>query len=83
MIKHGLFVAHRAGYADDSPMADNPQFQSVDSWNDARQLLSFKPLEPKTLDGRGTRSLSIHIRDHKGRELRSAALLSIAETLYG
>ena len=50
-------------------MTDNPHFQSVSSWKDARQLLSFKPLEPKTLAGRRLRSLSIHVRDPKGREL--------------
>lgn len=50
-------------------MTDNPHFQSVDSWKDTRSLLSFRPLEPKTLAGRRLRSLSIHVRDHKRREL--------------
>lgn len=50
-------------------MTDNPHFQSVGSWKDARKLLSFKPLEPKTLAGRRLRSLSAHVRDHKRRKL--------------
>lgn len=50
-------------------MPDNPHFQNVSSWQAARKMLTFRPLQPKDTAGHDLQSISIHIRDHKQREL--------------
>ena len=50
-------------------MTDNPHFETVHSWQAARMMLVFQPLEPKYTAGHSLQSISIHVRDHKLREL--------------
>lgn len=50
-------------------MTENPHFESVDSWNAARALLAFDPVEPLHTAGFEVRSLQVHVRDHKLRGL--------------
>jgi hypothetical protein len=50
-------------------MTENPHFQTVHSFNAARELLAFQPLEPAYTAGHRLQSLQIHIRDHKLRDL--------------
>jgi len=49
--------------------SDNPHFATVDSWAAAAAMLEFRPLQPRDTAGRNRKSLSIHIRDHKKRDL--------------
>ncbi len=53
-------------------MTENPHFETLPSWKAARTMLAFRPLEPKNTVGYGLRSLCIHVRDHKLRELSVA-----------
>lgn len=53
-------------------MTYNPHFAAVSSWKTARELLAFTPREPKDTAGRALQSLSVHVRDHKRRELAVA-----------
>ena len=53
-------------------MTYNPHFAAVRSWKAARKLLAFTPLELKDTAGRSLKTLSIHVRDHKLRELAVA-----------
>ena len=50
-------------------MAENPHFASADSWDAAREMLTFQPFEPAFTAGHELRSLRIYVRDHKMREL--------------
>ena len=50
-------------------MTDNPCFESAPTWKAARALLSFPPIEPRFTFGYDLRSIRIHVRDHKLREL--------------
>jgi len=50
-------------------MSANVHFESARSWDDARRLLSFAPSEPAYTAGRALRSLRVHLRDHRQREL--------------
>lgn len=48
----------------------NSHFETAASWQAARALLSFQPLEPSNTGGLELVALRIHVRDHKNRELR-------------
>jgi hypothetical protein len=50
-------------------MSDNPHFQSVDSWEAAEELLTFRPRPPRRTAGFELRSLSVFVMDHNKREL--------------
>lgn len=50
-------------------MTDNPHFKAVASWEAARTMLDFEPLAPGINFEHELESLSIHVRDHKMREL--------------
>ncbi len=50
-------------------MTSNPCFETVSSWKAAHAMLRFQPLEPKHTAGHRRRSIQIHVRDHKMREL--------------
>jgi len=53
-------------------MTDNPHFETVPSWQAAGTMLVFQPREPKDTAGHCLQSISIHVRDHKLRELSVA-----------
>lgn len=53
-------------------MASLPHFETARSWQDAEALLTFRPLVPSHTGGFVLRSLQIHVRDHKLRELAVA-----------
>lgn len=53
-------------------MASLPHFETARSWQDAEALLTFRPLVPSHTAGFVLRSLQIHVRDHKLRELAVA-----------
>jgi hypothetical protein len=48
---------------------ENPHFESAASWDAAREMLTFQPFQPAFTAGFELRSLRIHVRDHKMREL--------------
>jgi hypothetical protein len=50
-------------------MPNNPHFQNVSSWQAAREMLTFRPLEPNDTAGHCLQSISIYIRDYQQREL--------------
>ncbi|MEN8762063.1 MAG: hypothetical protein ABF290_06470 [Thiogranum sp.] len=50
-------------------MTYNPHFVTLHSWKAARTMLVFQPLEPRNTAGHCLQSISIHVRDHKLREL--------------
>jgi len=50
-------------------MTENPHFQAVLSFKAARELLTFRPVEPRFTGGHRLKSIRIHIRDHKRRDL--------------
>ncbi len=52
--------------------AAEAHFQTVESLVAARSWLTFVPLEPKDTAGLRRRSIRIHVRDHKRRELPPA-----------
>jgi hypothetical protein len=47
----------------------NHHFAGVSSWDAAREMLTFQPLQPAFTAGHELRSLRIYVRDHKMREL--------------
>ena len=44
-------------------------FETADSWQAARELVTFSPREPADTLGRALVAIRIHVRDHRGREL--------------
>ena len=46
-----------------------PAFVSAESWEAARSLVTFVPLQPSYTAGFDLQGLHIHVRDHKAREL--------------
>lgn len=50
-------------------MPENPHFASAASWDAAGEMLTFLPFQPAFTAGHELRSLRIHVRDHKMREL--------------
>jgi hypothetical protein len=50
-----------------------PHFETAGTWEDARASLTFTPRVPARTAGFSLRSLQIHVRDHKGRELKAGA----------
>lgn len=50
-------------------MTDNPHFDTVASWEDAEDMLTFRPRRPRDTAGFRLESLSIYVRDHKHREI--------------
>ena len=50
-------------------MAHNPHFKSVSNWKQASTLISFEPLRPKFTAGFSLSSLSVHVMDHRKRQL--------------
>ncbi len=64
-----------------SSAASNPHFAGASSWGEAAKLLEFEPLRPHDTRGLEVQSFSVHVRDHKQRELsrRSRSL----EVHYG
>lgn len=50
-------------------MTDNPHFEKVPSIQAAGRLVSFAPLELNYTAGFGLESVSVHVRDHKNREV--------------
>jgi len=53
-------------------MTRDLHFEIVPSWEAARARLVFQPLQPGYTAGKRLQSLSIHVRDHKRRELSVA-----------
>src|SRR5207248_8244131 len=51
------------------PTPVNPHFETARSWKAAQELIAFTPLEPKYTAGLRLRSIRVHVRDHKMREL--------------
>jgi hypothetical protein len=50
-------------------MGANPHFATVASWEEAAEMLVFRPLQPAQTAGFRLDSLAVHVRDHKRREL--------------
>jgi hypothetical protein len=50
-------------------MTRNPHFESPPTWEAARALLSFAPLELNETSGHRLQSLAIYVRDHRLREI--------------
>jgi len=50
-------------------MTSNPHFETAPSLKAARAMLTFQPREPRYTAGLRLRSVRIHVRDHKLREL--------------
>ena len=50
-------------------MTENPHFQAVPSFDAARELLTFRPVEPEYTAGHRLQSVRIHMRDHKLRDV--------------
>lgn len=50
-------------------MPENPHFESAADWADAAGRLTFVPLVPRLTAGPALKSLRIHVRDHRLREL--------------
>jgi len=50
-------------------VSSNPHFETAASWKAARAKLAFEPIEPTDTAGRPLRSLRVHVRDHRQREL--------------
>jgi hypothetical protein len=50
-------------------MHANLYFETATSWQAARAMLAFQPVEPRYTAGLSLRSIRIHVRDHKQREL--------------
>lgn len=51
-------------------MTEEPTFfESAASWEEARTLVEFAPRVPAETAGATLESLSVHVRDHKAREL--------------
>lgn len=53
-----------------SATSRNPHFESAPSWEAARTLIAFQPLDPSETAGLQLQSLRIHVRDHRHRQLR-------------
>jgi uncharacterized protein len=47
----------------------NPHFETASNWKAAREMLTFRPIQPRYTAGRALQFIRIHVRDHKGREL--------------
>ena len=47
----------------------NPHFITAASWEKAADVLTFGPVQPAYTAGRSLQSISIHVRDHRMREL--------------
>jgi uncharacterized protein len=52
-----------------APIPTNPHFAIAESWDAARAMLTFRPLEPRFTAGADLAGLRVHIRDHKLREV--------------
>jgi hypothetical protein len=50
-------------------MTAPPHFETASTWRNAEAWLTFRPLVPSQTAGLTLRSLRIHVRDHKQREL--------------
>ena len=50
-------------------MTENPHFQAVRSFKAARELLTFRPIEPQFTGGHRLQSIRVHLRNHKRRDL--------------
>jgi hypothetical protein len=50
-------------------MTSNAHFETARSWEEARGMVAFQPLEPAHTAGLRLQSIQIHVRDHKRREL--------------
>jgi hypothetical protein len=50
----------------------NPHFETAASWTAAQAMLTFQPLQPRNTMGLHLRSIRIHVRDHKLRELATS-----------
>jgi hypothetical protein len=50
-------------------MPRNDHFHTVTTWAEARAFVAFEPKRPHDTGGRALRSLQVHIRDHKQRDL--------------
>ena len=51
-------------------MSTNPHFETLADWDAAAGRVTFRPLVPRfTADG-ALNALRVHVRDHKGREIR-------------
>jgi len=61
----------RAAKHEERKRAD-PHFEAASSWKSARAMLNFDPVEPKYTAGMPLKSIRIHVRDHKRRELAIA-----------
>ena len=50
-------------------MIENPHFATVASWDDAEDMLTFRPRTPRWTAGFRLENLAVYIRDHKKRDL--------------
>lgn len=50
-------------------MTNNAHFETVESWQAAEALLTFRPLPPKYTAGFALESIQIYVRDHRQREI--------------
>src|SRR2546427_10220642 len=50
-------------------MTSNAHFETARSWEAARGMVAFQPIEPAHTAGLRLQSIQIHVRDHKRREL--------------
>lgn len=50
-------------------MPDNAHFEFPSSWDEAADLVNFKPVGPANTGGRDLQSFAVFVRDHKFREL--------------
>ena len=57
------------GDAGEVPPSATPHFKAAASFQSARAMLTFDPVEPHFTAGMALQSLRIHVRDHKRREL--------------
>ena len=76
---HALTILRRVIQSCSVP--ENPHFESAADWADAAGRLTFVPLVPRFTAGGALKSLRIHVRDHRLRELRPGE--RIVEAYYG
>lgn len=50
-------------------MNENPHFEKVQSWDDARALIRFAPWIPEGPHVSTSVALSVHVKDHRGHDL--------------
>jgi hypothetical protein len=49
--------------------ADNPHFETAESWKEAAAKVAFTPRRPQYTGGHGRQSIRVHVRDHRLRIL--------------